>query len=164
MKALLRLNGYDDNIEPSSICIDEEMLAIFTEAYVRKMRSYFLNSNRHLHLLSPQEAADLEQFYKTFKKKGDNTTNHRDWNQIDTELISEVFVKKIKKETPSQSPVIISGIKLLEHLIEVNSVICHKAPPKIEELPLSYTKEWYIPDEVSCLCDRITTKKNSFLS
>ena len=68
LKALLRLNGHDDNIEPSSICIDEEMLAIFTEAYVRKMRSYFLNSNRHLHLLSPQEAADLDQFYKTFKK------------------------------------------------------------------------------------------------
>lgn len=160
LKALLRLNGYDDNIEPSSICIDEEMLAIFAEAYVRKMRSYFLNSNRHLNLLSPQEAADLEQFYQTFKKKGDYKTNSRDWNHIDTDLISEVFVQKVKKETPRQSSFGVNSFELLQNIIiEIDGDLYRKPSTKIEELPLSYTQEWYIPDEISALCDRIANSR-----
>ena len=161
LKALLRLNGHDDNIEPSSICIDEEMLAIFAEAYVRKMRSYFTNSNRHLHLLSPQEAADLEQFYQTFKKTGGNTTNRRDWNQIDTELISEVFVKKVKEATPSQNfgyslnHKIFNGYELFNNIWEIYDEDHHKSNQNPKDYPLIYSNDWNLLDDISSLCDRI---------
>lgn len=159
LKALLRLNGYDDNIESSSICIDEEMLAIFTEAYVRKMRSYFLNSNRHLHLLSPQEAADFEQFYQTFKKTGGNTTNHRDWNQIDTDLISEVFVQKVKKTTPNNNNnhtgIIVNDYELLRYIVETSSEHSRKPSQDFPYHPLTSSQVWNIPDDMSSLCERI---------
>lgn len=47
LEALLRENGYDA-IETTSICIDEEMLMVFANAYTRKLRSYFISSNRNL--------------------------------------------------------------------------------------------------------------------
>ncbi|MBE6300949.1 MAG: hypothetical protein E7085_03710 [Parabacteroides distasonis] len=99
LKALLRENGYDE-IETKSICIDEKMLLVFADAYIRKLRSYFINSNRNLHLLTPQESSDLEEFYTTFKKKDVEHTNVKNWNQIDTELIRDYFVQQVKEQTP----------------------------------------------------------------
>ena len=102
LEALLRENGYDA-IETISICIDEEMLMVFANAYIRKLRSYFISSNRNLHLLTPQERFDLDEFYTAFKKKGLEHTNVKNWNQIDTELIRDYFVQEIKKQTPHRN-------------------------------------------------------------
>ncbi|MBR3976451.1 MAG: hypothetical protein IKJ95_01320 [Bacteroidaceae bacterium] len=102
LEALLRENGYDA-IETTSICIDEEMLLVFANAYIRKLRSYFISSNRNIHLLTPQERFDLDEFYTVFKKKGVEHTNVKNWNQIDTELIRDHFVQEVKKQTPHRN-------------------------------------------------------------
>lgn len=100
LKAILRDKGYDA-IETTSICIDEEMLMVFADAYVRKLRSYFISSNRNPHLLTPQESSDLEEFYTTFKKKEIEYTNVKNWNHIDTDLIRDYFVQEVKEQTPN---------------------------------------------------------------
>lgn len=98
LEALLRENGYGTT-EPTSICIDEKMLMVFANAYIRKLRSYFIRSNRNTHLLTPQERFDLDEFYTTFKKKDVKHTNVKNWNQIDTDLIRDHFVQEVKKQT-----------------------------------------------------------------
>ena len=100
LKAILRDNGCDA-VETKSICIDEEMLMVFADAYIRKLRSYFISSNRNRHLLTPQESCDLEEFYITFKKKEVEHTNVKNWNHIDTDLIRDYFVQEVKEQTPN---------------------------------------------------------------
>ena len=38
LNSILRANGYIE-VDPDSICIDEKMLSIFADAYIRKSRS-----------------------------------------------------------------------------------------------------------------------------
>ena len=52
LTSLLRANGYNSDVDTSSFCIDEKELEIFTDAYVRKMRSYFFSSLRNISTLS----------------------------------------------------------------------------------------------------------------
>ena len=67
LESILRANGYDEE-EPGSICIDEKMLSIFADAYIRKMKNYFLGSVRNIENLSYEEFTDLNEFYNNFKK------------------------------------------------------------------------------------------------
>ena len=46
LSSILRANGYDE-VNPDSICIDEKMLSYFADAYIRKMKNYFLSSIRN---------------------------------------------------------------------------------------------------------------------
>ena len=68
LESILRANGYDE-VEPGSICIDEKMLSIFADAYIRKMKNYFLGSVRNIENLSYEEFTDLNEFYNNFKKQ-----------------------------------------------------------------------------------------------
>ena len=62
LESILRENGYNE-VEPGSICIDEKMLSIFADAYIRKMKNYFLGSVRNIENLSYEEFTDLNEFY-----------------------------------------------------------------------------------------------------
>lgn len=101
LESILRANGHDE-VEPGSICIDEKMLSIFADAYIRKMKNYFLSSVRNIENLSYEEFTDLNEFYNTFKKQEVKFIRRAEWSQIDTELIRTAFMDKIKKLTPQK--------------------------------------------------------------
>lgn len=99
LESILRANGYDE-VEPGSICIDEKMLSVFADAYIRKMKNYFLSSVRNIENLSYEEFTDLNEFYNTFKKQEVKFVRRAEWSRIDTELIRTAFMDKIKELTP----------------------------------------------------------------
>lgn len=105
VKCYLRCNGYDDDIEPSSNCIDEKMLELFDDAYLRKMRNYLSRSIKHLDTLSPSEHDDLVQFIQTFKKENcqKRTLSKFTPDDIDEEKLLLAFRDRIKEKTPTQS-------------------------------------------------------------
>lgn len=99
LNSILRANGYTE-VEPGCICIDEKMLSIFADAYIRKMKNYFLSSVRNIENLSSEEFTDLNEFYNTFKKQDVKFVRRAEWSQIDTGLIRDAFMDKIKELTP----------------------------------------------------------------
>lgn len=101
LSSILRANGYDE-VDPASICIDEEMLTYFADAYIRKMKNYFLSSVRNIEDLTYQEFTDLNEFYNTFKKQEVKFTRRAEWSQIDTGLLRAAFMDKIEELTPSR--------------------------------------------------------------
>ena len=99
LNSILRANGYSE-VAPDSICIDEKMLSFFADAYIRKMKNYFLGSVRNIENLSYEEFTDLDKFYNTFKKQDVKFVRRAEWSQIDIELIRTAFMDKIKELTP----------------------------------------------------------------
>ena len=99
LESILRANGYDE-VDPDSICIDEKMLTVFADAYIRKMKNYFLGSVRNIENLSYEEFTDLNEFYNNFKKQEVKFVRRAEWSLIDTELIRTAFMDKIKELTP----------------------------------------------------------------
>ena len=99
LNSILRANGFAE-VEPGSICIDEKMLSVFADAYIRKMKNFFLSSVRNIENLSYEEFTDLDEFYNTFKKQDVKFVRRAEWSQIDTELIRNAFMDKIKELTP----------------------------------------------------------------
>lgn len=102
LTSLLRVNGYDNIDDTSSLCIDEERLEIFAEAYVRKIRSYFLGSLRNISNLTSKELSNFKQFNELFKNKNLQREPSK-WSDIDIEHLIKAFKEKIKKETPASS-------------------------------------------------------------
>lgn len=100
LTSLLRANGYSDDVDTSSLCIDEKRLDIFADAYIRKMRSYFLSSLRNISKLNLKEINDLDRFVKLFKKKGEISSSSYTWSNIDEESIRETFKNTVKNKTP----------------------------------------------------------------
>lgn len=96
--SILKSNGYSDIHDETSLCIDEERLGIFTEAYVRKMKNYFTRSLQNISSLPPKERSDYNKFVKLFKKEG--VKEPKKWeNDIDIDHLKEVFVERVKEET-----------------------------------------------------------------
>ena len=96
--SILRSNGYSDIHDETSLCIDEERLGIFAEAYVRKMKNYFTRSLQNISSLPRKERSDYNKFVKLFKKKG--VKEPKKWeNDIDIDHLKEVFVERVKEET-----------------------------------------------------------------
>lgn len=146
LNSILRDNGYTD-VEPGSICIDEKMLSVFADAYIRKMKNYFLSSARNIENLSYEEFTDLDEFYNTFKKQDVKFVHRAEWSQIDIELIRAAFIDEIKELTPRKK----SRFELfLEQFCERREsfTVYH-------ELAHVLIKE-SCSDEESCLLDRVT--------
>lgn len=146
LSSILRANGYAE-VEPGSICIDEKMLSVFADAYIRKMKNYFLSSVRNIENLSYQEFTDIDEFYNTFKKQDVKFVRRAEWSHIDTELIRTAFMDKIKELTPRKK----SRFELfLEQFYERRESfsVCH-------ELAHILIKE-SCSDEESRLLDRVT--------
>ena len=96
--SILRSNGYNDIHDETSLCIDEERLGIFTEAYVRKMKNYFTRSLQNISSLPRKERSDYNKFVKLFKKKG--VKEPKIWkNDIDIDHLKDIFVERVKEET-----------------------------------------------------------------
>lgn len=96
--SILRSNGYNDIHDETSLCIDEERLGVFAEAYVRKMKIYFTRSLQNISSLPRKERSDYNKFVKLFKKKG--VKEPKIWkNDIDIDHLKEVFVERVKEET-----------------------------------------------------------------
>lgn len=112
LSSILRANGYDE-VDPASICIDEEMLTYFADAYIRKMKNYFLSSVRNIEDLTYQEYTDLNEFYNTFKKQEVNFTRRAEWSQIDTGLLRDAFMDKVEELTPRRK----SSFEIFSELI-----------------------------------------------
>lgn len=110
VKSILRSNGYNDINDETSLCIDEERLGIFTEAYVRKMKNYFTRSLQNMSSLPRKEHSDYNKFVKLFKKKG--VKEPKKWeNDIDIDHLKEVFVERVKEETEEWH----SRLEMLSH-------------------------------------------------
>lgn len=115
LTSLLRANGYSDDVDTSSLCIDEKRLDIFANAYIRKMRSYFLSSLRNISKLNLKEINDLDRFVKLFKKKGEISSSSYTWSNIDEESIRETFKSTVKNKTPIRK---ICGYLDIDTLVE----------------------------------------------
>ena len=99
LSSILRANGYE-KVAPDSICIDEKMLSYFADAYIRKMKNYFLSSVRNIENLTYQEYTDFNEFYNTFKRQEVNFVRKAEWSHIDTGLLRNAFMDNIKELTP----------------------------------------------------------------
>ena len=100
VKSLLRSNGYNNINDETSLCIDEERLGIFSEAYIRKMKNYFTRSLQNIALLPPKERSDYNKFVELFKKQDLQKREPKNWNDIDIDHLKEAFIAKVKKKTP----------------------------------------------------------------
>lgn len=146
LNSILRENGCTE-VEPGSICIDEKMLSVFADAYIRKMKNYFLSSVRNIENLSYEEFTDLDEFYNTFKKQDVKFVRRAEWSQIDTELIRDAFMDKIKKLTPRKK----SRFELFLEKISVR----RESFTVYHDLEHILIKD-SCSDEESCLLDRVT--------
>lgn len=102
VKSILRSNGCNDIHDEASLCIDEERLGLFTEAYIRKMKNYFTRSFQNISSLPRKERSDFNKFVKLFKKKG--VKEPKKWEtDIDIEHLKDVFVENVKEETEDRN-------------------------------------------------------------
>lgn len=102
IRAIAREQGIEiENVE--SRCIDENLLSLLADAHVRRLKSYFNNSKRHIAELSGAELSTFVDFCKTFKKHLSNDHAALSWDDIDTNAIREQFIQKVKKLTPASS-------------------------------------------------------------
>ena len=91
-----------ENIDETSICIDEKMLENFADAYVRKFKNFFISSSRHISTISDKERQDLKEFYRQFKRKEVSNEQLGNWEDIDICLLRDSFHRKVRKLTWGQ--------------------------------------------------------------
>ena len=102
IRAIAREQGIEiENVE--SRCIDENLLSLLADAHVRRLKSYFNNSKRHIAELSGAELSTFVDFCETFKKHLSYDNAALSWDDIDTNAIREQFIQKVNKLTPTSS-------------------------------------------------------------
>lgn len=105
VKSILRDYGVStENINETSVCIDEKMLDYFADAYVRKLKNYFVSSSRHISSISDKERQDLKEFYKLFKKQEVSNEQLGTWEDIDITLLNDSFRRKVENLTKEKYP------------------------------------------------------------
>lgn len=105
VKSILRGQGVSTyDIDETSICIDEKMLDSFADAYVRKLKNYFISSSRHISSISDKERKDLKNFYKLFKKEEVSNEQLGIWEDIDITLLNDSFRRKVENLTKEKYP------------------------------------------------------------
>lgn len=127
LKSLLRSNGYNDSDDETSLCIDEERLDMFSEAYARKMKSYFTRSLQNIASLPRKERSDFDRFVELFKKQG--VSGPKKWDaDIDVDRLKKAFVERVKEEAFSSKKAFVTrSVDLSER------VCCIKGNTKTEE-------------------------------
>ena len=98
LECIWRKSGEED-IDPSSLCIDEERLELFADAYIRKMKNYFESSVHNVDYLSVGEETDLIEFFNQFKSNDTEFTRNAHWSQINTKKLHDSFFKIVKQNT-----------------------------------------------------------------
>lgn len=90
----------EQDVDPSSLCIDEKSLELFAEAYIRKMKNYFESSLKDFDSLSIEERNDLVEFYNKFViKEGDTLTSKSSWSRIDSDKLHDAFINEVREKT-----------------------------------------------------------------
>jgi hypothetical protein len=83
-----------------SRCIDENLLEELANAQVRRLKSYFNNTKRHISDLNGADIRAFVDFCTTFKKRHINQATGT-WEDIDTDAIRQQFLKKVHNSTPT---------------------------------------------------------------
>lgn len=100
VQAIARERGVEIK-DIQSKCIDENLLEDLANAHVRRLKSYFNNSRRHISELSGAEVRVFVDFCITFKKHRLSSAADK-WDDIDTNAIREQFFKKVNYSTTVQ--------------------------------------------------------------
>lgn len=99
LECIWRKSGEQD-VDPSSLCIDEKSLELFAEAYIRKMKNYFERSAKDIEVLSSEERNNLIEFYNHFKIKEEYTlTSKSSWGSIDISKLHDAFLNEVWVKT-----------------------------------------------------------------
>ena len=102
VQSLARTAGLDV-ADDESECIGENSLGIFADAYVRKMKAYFIRAKRNASWLGPDELSIFNDFHRTFKKPECISEYAETWDDIDTDAIRESFLVQIEELSEKKS-------------------------------------------------------------
>lgn len=102
IRSIAREQGIEIRDEQSR-CIDENLLEELANAHVRRLKSYFNNTRRHISEISSADFKIFVSFCITFKKHCIYSKAVDSWDDIDTDSIREQFLKKVHDSTPEQS-------------------------------------------------------------
>lgn len=102
VQSIARDNKLNINSEDRGACIDENALhGVYADAYVRKIKCYFNNCNKHIYELSNAEQLQFYQFCNQYKKAS-LPGSVRKWEDIDEESIRAHFEQEVKKKSPKR--------------------------------------------------------------
>lgn len=107
-----------------SRCIDENLLSELANAHIRQLKSYFKKCKRHLSELSSTELLTFIEFNKTFQKHTLYINKELTWENIDTDVIRNQFLRKVHSLTKTSSTgkdFIFCGISPIGFFIESRS-------------------------------------------
>ena len=117
---------------------------MFSEAYARKMKSYFTRLLQNIASLPRKERSDFNKFVELFKKQG--VSEPKKWDtDIDVDRLKEVFLERVKEEAFSSKKAFVTrSVNLSER------VCCIKGNTKTEEkqIDISEVVRNLLPKEV----------------
>lgn len=114
-------------LDTSSECIDENSLAPFAEAYVRKMKCYFNNSLRSKDQLGPEELSTFIKFTHLFKKPTAKTACAESWKDIDQDALRDQFYAEIRKNTPKRETFFDALLESVYNALSAHSFVTRRA-------------------------------------
>lgn len=102
VQTIARVNNLNIYSNDRSACIDENALhGVYADAYVRKIKCYFNNCNKHIYELSNAEQLQFYQFCNQYKKASLPGSVCK-WEDIDEESIRAHFEQEVKKKSPKR--------------------------------------------------------------
>lgn len=135
IRSIARKQGIEI-VNEQSRCIDENLLEEMANAHVRRLKSYFNNTRRHLSAVSGADLKAFVDFCKTFKKHHIDSPSAKTWNDIDTDAIRKQFFKKVHSSTPARTHSIdlfagCDNIKLSETICKAIFEVEHQSSRRI---------------------------------
>lgn len=125
--AAIKTIARQENIQfenEQSACLDENVLGVYADAYVRKLKSYFNSmKNKNNCQLGTDDYLVFDEFCVNFKKPECNSKKACKWSDIDTDAIRKHFFALIKEKTPEKKPAIhslfegIGGLQIVRRVI-----------------------------------------------
>lgn len=131
IRSIAREQGIEiENVR--SRCIDENLLSYFADAHIRRLKSYFNNSKRHIGELTCSEHAAFDDFCLTFKKSIHKPVS---WEDIDTDVIREHFFEKVYSLCPKTQ---VSDMDVRESHFIGNCLIIETVQEFDQKLPYNH--------------------------
>lgn len=113
--------------DPESVCIDENALSAFADAYVRKMKYYFTNSLRSKDQLGPEELSTFTKFTRLYKKPTAKTACAESWKDIDQDALRDQFYAEIRKNTPKRETFFEALLESVYNALSAHSFVTRRA-------------------------------------
>ena len=102
--------------DEQSVCIDENTLEVFADAYVRKLKAYFNSMTRGNRQVDIDECLLFENFCKEFKNEACKREKAKTWSDIDENALRNYFLGLIKEKTSQKCTTFLSFISA--HLVQ----------------------------------------------